>query len=101
MISAAEFQKMQPHTLLINTARGGIVDEAALVHAIEAEQIAGAGVDVLVTEFPLDSSPLLSIAHRANVIVKPHIAWASEQAIDVLAEKLIQNIEAYAAGSEC
>ena len=90
---------MQPHTILINTARGGIVDEQAVVNAIKNNIIAGISFDVLVQEPPKDSSPLLSIADRNNVIITPHSAWASEQAMSTLVTILADNIEAFLLGS--
>ena len=98
LIDQAELERIQNHAILINTARGGIVNEPALVQAIRQKKIGGAGVDVLVEEPPADDSPLLSIAHHSNVIITPHTAWISEQAMQHLADVLIDNIEAHAAG---
>lgn len=76
-----QFKAMKPGALLINTARGPIVNEAELVKALEDGQIAAAALDVVENE-PIDSnSPLLKMD---NVIVTPHIAWYSEDAITVL-----------------
>jgi len=98
LISTKELAQMQEHAILINTARGGIVNETALVEAITSNQIGGAAVDVLVEEPPKDHSPLLSIANRSNVIITPHIAWSSRGAMQDLTTILINNIEAYLAG---
>ncbi|HET7062136.1 MAG TPA: D-2-hydroxyacid dehydrogenase [Nitrosospira sp.] len=97
MIGIDELRKMKRDALLINTARGGLVDEAALVQALDEGQIAGAGFDVLTTEPPVAGNPLLD-ARRPNFILTPHVAWASDEAMQVLADQLIDNIEAWAAG---
>ncbi len=99
LISQQELQKMKPHAILINTARGGIVDEKSVVDAIKNNQIGGISFDVLAQEPPLDGSPLLSIADRNNVIITPHSAWASEQAMQALADILADNVEAFLLGS--
>ena len=101
LISTNEFQQMQNHAILINTARGGIVDEFALVDAIKNNKIGGAAIDVLVEEPPKDHSPLLSIAERTNVIITPHIAWTSQQALQTAANILVDNVEQFLAGSPC
>lgn len=98
LIGLAELDRMQDHTILINTARGGIVNENALTEAIEAGSIGGAAVDVLVEEPPKNHSPLLTIADRSNVIITPHTAWASQQAMQSLANILIDNIDGALAG---
>lgn len=98
LIDAAAIQSMQRGSILINTARGGIVDEAAAVNAIERDHLAGIAFDVLVEEPPKDDSPLLSIAGRENVIITPHTAWASEQAMQQLANIVASNIRAFLVG---
>jgi glycerate dehydrogenase len=97
LIAAEELRKMKRSALLINTARGGLVDEAALVLALEEGVIAGAGFDVLTVEPPANGNPLLGL-RRPNFILTPHVAWASAQAMQTLADQLIDNIEAWAAG---
>ena len=99
LISAPQVQGMQPHTILINTARGGIVNEADVVNAINDKQIGGVSFDVLVEEPPNDDSPLLSIANLDNVIITPHSAWASEQAMQRLTDILADNVDAFLLGS--
>lgn len=99
LIDAKALKKMQNHAILINTARGGIVDESALVNAIIAGDIGGAGIDVLVQEPPQNNSPLLTIADRSNVIITPHSAWLSVQAMLKLTNILADNIEAYLHGN--
>lgn len=98
LIGRAELEMMRRDALLINTARGGLVDEAALVEALRTGLIAGAGVDVLTNEPPRGGNPLLEIS-RPNFILTPHIAWASREAMQTLAEQLIDNIEAFVKGS--
>jgi glycerate dehydrogenase len=97
MISAAELKTMKPTAILINTARGGLVDEAALAEALKKGTIAGAGFDVLTVEPPKDGNILLD-PKIPNLIVTPHVAWASQEAMQILADQLIDNIEAFVAG---
>ena len=97
MIGAAELRAMKRSAILINTARGGLVDEAALADALRAGEIAGAGFDVLTTEPPVAGNPLLDPT-IPNLIVTPHVAWASTEAMQGLADQLIDNIEAFVAG---
>ncbi|MDD5250473.1 MAG: D-2-hydroxyacid dehydrogenase [Rhodocyclaceae bacterium] len=100
MIGAAELQAMKPGAILINTARGGIVDEAALASALKAGRIAGAGFDVLSQEPPRDGNPLLAadVLALPNFILMPHVAWASADAMQALADQLMDNIEAFIRG---
>jgi len=98
LIGERELRSMQPHALLINTARGGLVDERALVRALDEGWIGGAGFDVLTTEPPRDGNPLLDL-RRPNSILTPHVAWSSTGAMQFLADQLIDNIDAWAAGS--
>ena len=99
MIGRAEFRAMKRRPLLINTARGGLVDEAALVEALDEGLIAGAGFDVVEGEPPPPDSPLLRVADRRNVILTPHVAWASDEAQQALADQLMDNVEAFVAGA--
>jgi glycerate dehydrogenase len=94
LISTLEFRKMRRHALLINTARGGLVDEAALVQALKEGVIGGAGFDVLTTEPPRAGNPLLDL-RLPNFILTPHVAWASRNAMQIMADQLIDNIEAF------
>jgi glycerate dehydrogenase len=97
MIGEAQLRSMKPTALLINTARGGLVDEAALIRALEENWIGGAGFDVLTVEPPTNGHPLLEV-RRSNFILTPHIAWASHGAMQFLADQLMDNIDAWAAG---
>ncbi len=97
MIGAPEFKKMKKDAILINTARGGLVDEKALVEALKSGEIAGAGFDVLTVEPPKNGNVLLE-ANLPNLIVTPHVAWASHEAMTGLANQLVDNIEAWVAG---
>ena len=97
LIDLAAFRKMKRNALLINTARGGLVDEAALIEALDQGLIAGAGFDVLTVEPPRDGHPLLDV-RRSNFILTPHVAWASDGAMQFLADQLIENIDRWAAG---
>jgi glycerate dehydrogenase len=91
---------MKPGAILINTARGGLVEEAALVRALKEGWIAGAGFDVLSKEPPVEGNPLLApeLLNLPNFILLPHVAWASDAAMQTLADQLIANIEAFARG---
>jgi len=97
LINIDALRKMKRNALLINTARGGLVDEAALIQALDEGLIAGAGFDVLTVEPPRDGHPLLDV-RRPNFILTPHIAWASDGAMQFLADQLIDNIELWCAG---
>lgn len=99
LIGRAEFAAMHRSPLLINTARGGLVDEAAVGPALAARQISGAAFDVVTAEPPPPNHPFMALAHRPDFILTPHIAWGSEEAVQALADQLIDNIEAFAAGA--
>jgi glycerate dehydrogenase len=97
MIGRVELELMRRDAVLINTARGGLVDEAALADALRDGVIAGAGFDVLTKEPPRDGNPLLDV-NLPNFILTPHVAWASREAMQTLADGLISNIEAFVRG---
>ena len=97
LIGAAQLRSMKPSALLINTARGGLVDEQALIRALEENWIAGAGFDVLTVEPPTGGHPLLEV-RRPNFILTPHVAWASAGAMQILADQLMDNIDAWVDG---
>lgn len=95
MLATPEFRAMKRKPLIINTARGGLVDEEALVRALDEGLISGIGFDVLSGEPPADNNPLMQIAGRPNVIVTPHVAWASDEAQQSLADQLMDNIHRF------
>lgn len=100
LIGEAELRAMKPTALLINTARGGLVDEPALIRALREGWIAGAGFDVITVEPPPLGHPMLApeLLELPNFLLTPHVAWSSRPAMQVLADQLIDNIEAFAAG---
>jgi glycerate dehydrogenase len=97
LIAASELDSMRPDALLINTARGGLVDAAALAGALRAGRLGGAGIDVLAPEPPVDGDPLLEPG-IPNLIVTPHIAWAAREARQRALDEIVANVEAYGRG---
>jgi glycerate dehydrogenase len=97
LIGKAELARMKPDAYLINTARGGLVDSAALAAALADGEIAGAAVDVLPNEPPVDGDPLLDY-EGDNLIITPHIAWASNEARQNAIDELAANARAFLAG---
>jgi glycerate dehydrogenase len=97
LININAMRKMKRTALLINTARGGLVDEAALIQALNEGLIAGAGFDVLTVEPPRNGHPLLDV-RRPNFILTPHVAWASDGAMQFLADQLVDNVNAWVSG---
>jgi glycerate dehydrogenase len=98
LLAMAEFRKMRRRPLLINAGRGGLVHEADLVRALDEGLIAGAGFDCLSVEPPGADHPFWRILERPNVIVTPHVAWASEEAMQALWDQLIGTIESFERG---
>jgi glycerate dehydrogenase len=99
LLSAGEFERMKTDAILINTARGGLVDGAALVAALEAGQIAGAGVDVLSVEPPSSEDPLLA-KPVPNLVLTPHIAWAARESRQRAVDQVVENIVAFYSGEQ-
>jgi glycerate dehydrogenase len=99
LISAAELRLMKPTAILINTARGGLVDSAALVDALDTGEISAAAIDVLPQEPPLDGNPLLEYAGD-NLIVTPHIAWATVESRQNAINETALNVAAFLEGKE-
>ncbi len=97
LIGAKEFGMMKKTASIINTARGGIIDEEALADALRKGVIAGAALDVLTVEPPKNGNILLDPT-IPNLIITPHVAWASKEAMQVLSDQLIDNIDAFVAG---
>jgi glycerate dehydrogenase len=98
LIGKPEFARMKRRPLLINTARGGLVDEEELGPALRSGQIAGAAFDVATVEPPGPDHPLMRLLDAPNFILTPHVAWASSEAVQSLADQLIDNIESFHAG---
>jgi glycerate dehydrogenase len=99
LIGERELKMMKPDALLINTARGGIVDEHALVDALKSGEIGAAGFDVLSVEPPTQGNVLLDHP-MPNLIVTPHVAWASQQSRQRLLNLVVESIGDYLAGQE-
>ena len=99
IIDAAALELMQRDALLINTARGGLVDSGALLTALEREEIAGAGIDVLEQEPPVDGDPLIDRS-LPNLLVTPHIAWSAREARQRALDEILANILAFESGEE-
>ncbi|MEX6397105.1 D-2-hydroxyacid dehydrogenase [Providencia hangzhouensis] len=95
LISFSEFEQMKPSCILINTARGGIVNEEALYGALINNKILGAGFDVCISEPPEKESYMMKLTQLSNFILTPHISWASFEAIQTLSDMMMDNIEAF------
>ena len=89
---------MKSGSFLINTARGGLVDEDALCDALESGHLAGAGLDVVATEPPANNSRLLSCLHP-NLVITPHSAWASRESRQRIVDNMQANLEAFIEGA--
>ncbi len=99
MLGMAEFERMAPRRpLLINTARGGLIDNQALEHALRQGWLGGAGIDVCTPEPPPADHILMRLLDLPNYILTPHIGWASQEAMQALANQLIENIAAFHRG---
>jgi len=96
LVNAATLAMMKPTAFLVNTSRGGLVDEAALAAALNEARLAGAGLDVLSVEPPPASNPLLA---ARNCIVTPHVAWATRAARRRLIAATAENVRQFAAGT--
>ncbi len=99
LFGAHAFRRMKQDAVLINTARGGLVDSAALVHALENGDIGAAAIDVLPQEPPVNGDPLLEYA-GSNLIVTPHIAWATDKARQNAIDELAANTRAFIDGQQ-
>jgi glycerate dehydrogenase len=95
LVNRARLGLMKPTAFLINTSRGPLVDEAALAEALNGGTIAGAGLDVVAAEPPLEDNPLLKAKH---CYVTPHIAWATRAARERLLRIAVENVAAFLAG---
>jgi glycerate dehydrogenase len=90
---------MRSDAVLINTARGALVDGPALLAALRAGRLGGAGIDVLPEEPPASGNPLLE-ARLPNLLVTPHIAWAAREARQRALDEVVANIRAFLDGEE-
>jgi glycerate dehydrogenase len=97
LIGSTELTRMKETALLINTARGGLVDELALAHALRSKLLGGAALDVLSEEPPSDGHPLIGL-DLPHLLITPHIGWASQDSLRLLADEIVSNIEAFVAG---
>ena len=99
LIAKPEFEKMTKTPLIINASRGGLVNESDVLDALDKGLIGGAAFDVLTTEPPAEEHLFMAHLSRPNLIVTPHIAWASSQAMQILWDQLIGNIDHFARGT--
>lgn len=99
LFDAAAFAKMKKGAILINTARGGLIDSAALVAALQSGHLGGAAIDVLPKEPPLPGDPILDY-DGGNLIVTPHVAWGSNEARQNAVNELAANVAAFLAGEK-
>ena len=99
LFGTAEFRTMKSSAILINTARGGLVDSLALADALRSGEIAAAGIDVLPVEPPVEGDPLLDYSGD-NLIVTPHIAWATDRSRQDSIHELAANVAAFLAGEK-
>jgi len=97
LVNRDSLARMRPDALLINTARGDLVDTAALLAALQAGRLGGAGIDVLAAEPPAAGHPLLD-ARLPNLIVTPHIAWAAREARQRALDEVVANVRSFLAG---
>ena len=97
MIGHAEIARMKPGAMLINTARGPLINEQAVLEALESGHLGGAALDVLSIEPPVNSPALLDL-HHPNLIITPHITWANEDGVNRLMQGIVANLNAYQQG---
>ncbi len=96
LVSEERLARMKPTAYLINTSRGPLIDESALENALQSEQIAGAGLDVLSAEPPPFDNALLK---APNCVITPHIAWATRESRERLMQILVENLKAFLKGA--
>jgi glycerate dehydrogenase len=97
LIGARELGLMKADALIVNTARGGLIDSQALADALRAGRIGGAAIDVLTQEPPIDGNPLLA-PDIPNLLVTPHVAWSAREARQRCLDEVTANIEAFLRG---
>ena len=97
LIDADKLALMKPDALVINTGRGGIVNEAALIDALQRDRLGGVALDVVEVEPLHPSNPLFQLIDRDDFLLNPHIAWSSEDAMQQLMDSAVDNISAFVA----
>lgn len=97
MIGQAEIAHMKPGCLVINTARGALINESALIDGLESGHLGGAALDVLMTEPPAGHEAILQCRHP-NLLITPHVAWASQDGLSRLARGIEENLQAFHRG---
>jgi glycerate dehydrogenase len=97
LIGARQLARMKPDAVLVNTARGALVDSAALAQALRGGRLGGAAIDVLPQEPPVDGNPLLA-PDIPNLVVTPHIAWAAREARQRCIDEMAANVEDFRRG---
>jgi glyoxylate reductase len=97
LLSARRLKLLKPHAIVVNTARGEIIDENALARMIEAGEIAGAGLDVFEHE-PSVNPRLIKLARQGKVVLLPHMGSATEEGRIDMGEKVIVNIKTFMDG---
>jgi glycerate dehydrogenase len=99
LLGSDEFRRMKRDAIVINTARGGLIDQEALVEALRTGEIGGAGIDVLPVEPPPADAPLLA-PDIPNLILTPHVAWAAKEARQRAIDQVAENIASFYAGGD-
>jgi len=99
LFAADEFRKMKPTAILINTARGALIDSAALANALQSGEIGAAGIDVLPNEPPVHGDPLLDY-RGDNLLITPHVAWATDRSRQDAIQEVAENVRAFLAGEQ-
>jgi phosphoglycerate dehydrogenase-like enzyme len=97
MIGAEQIAQMKDHAMVINTARGGLVDDEALLKAVESGKLSGGGLDVVENEPLTSDNPLIK---NSNIIVTPHIGGGTADIADIIMPMLVEDIKAFAAGQK-
>ena len=95
MFGIEQFRQMKSTGIIVNTARGGLIQDAALAEALDNGLIGGAAIDVLTAEPPADNHPFFKLLENPNFILTPHVAWASAEAMQTLWHQVIDHIENY------
>jgi glycerate dehydrogenase len=101
LINNETLRLMKPSAILINTARGALVEETALIHALREQRLAAAALDVITEEPPAADHPIIVAASAlGNLLVTPHTAWSARQARERLLSEVAENISAFLAGKD-